>query len=46
MIDHQLGKTKEAISNLENFIRLWKGNPERKDNVIKLLEELKGSTTE
>jgi 4-amino-4-deoxy-L-arabinose transferase-like glycosyltransferase/Tfp pilus assembly protein PilF len=46
MIYHQLGKTKEAISNLENFIRLWKGNPERKDNVIKLLEELKGSTTE
>jgi tetratricopeptide (TPR) repeat protein len=46
MINRQLGKTIEAISNLENFIRLWKGNPAWKDSVIKMLGEMKGTSTE
>jgi regulator of sirC expression with transglutaminase-like and TPR domain len=41
MIYHQLGKREKAIYNLERFIQLWQGEPDRIEDIEKLLEQLK-----
>lgn len=46
VILHQMGKRKEAIRNLEQFVQLWDGEPERIEKVVTLLEELKGKVGE
>jgi tetratricopeptide (TPR) repeat protein len=46
MIYRKMGKTEEAISSLESFIRIWEGDPDRKDRVMKLVEELKAASAE
>ncbi|UCB53377.1 MAG: tetratricopeptide repeat protein [Candidatus Zixiibacteriota bacterium] len=41
VILHRMGKRDEAIRNLEQFVRLWDGEPERIEKVVELLEEMK-----
>ena len=41
VIFHQMGKRHEAIRNLEQFVQLWDGEPERIEKVVALLKELK-----
>lgn len=41
VIFHQMGEREEAIRNLEQFVQLWDGEPERIEKVVTLLEELK-----
>ena len=40
-IYRQMGKREKAIYYLESFVRLWQGEPDQIENVVKLLEELK-----
>jgi Tfp pilus assembly protein PilF/4-amino-4-deoxy-L-arabinose transferase-like glycosyltransferase len=46
MIYHQLGKREKAIYNLERFIQLWQGEPDRIEDIEKLLEQLKEEAKE
>jgi len=41
VISHQMGEPEEAIRNLEQFVELWDGEPERIERVVALLKELK-----
>jgi tetratricopeptide (TPR) repeat protein len=41
-IYHQQGKREEAIESLQNFVRLWEGEPSQIETAVRLLEELKG----
>jgi hypothetical protein len=41
-----MGKREEAIRNLEQFVQLWEGEPEKIEKVVALLEELKGEAEE
>lgn len=42
-IYQQMGEKEEAIKNLEEFVKLGKGEPGQMENVRRLWEELKGS---
>jgi tetratricopeptide (TPR) repeat protein len=46
VISHQMGEREEAIRNLERFVELWDGEPERIERVIALLRELKEEARE
>ena len=46
VISHQMGEREEAIRNLERFVELWDGDPERIERVVALLRELKEETGE
>jgi Tfp pilus assembly protein PilF len=46
VILHRMGEREEAIWNLEQFVRLWDGEPERIEKVVALLQELKEKTGE
>jgi tetratricopeptide (TPR) repeat protein len=40
-IFYQMEKREEAIKSLESFVRVWQGEADNIENVVKLLEELK-----
>jgi Tfp pilus assembly protein PilF len=45
-IYRQIGKREEAIESFESFLRLWEGGPDQIEDVLRLLEELKGQSGE
>ncbi len=44
MIYRQLGDDQRAIDNLEEFLRLWPGEPTQKEKVVRLIDELRQRT--